>query len=138
METTINRKTDKTTIDGKPLLYLKIDGVWGYYYESGDDLIQYDMEGIEKISFSYTEKDGDKEVVHRIETKKLLKMISGNRILGFHEYTDKDNTPKKSIVIWVYTRGSWRLSLKKGLSELTDSDIIILNTVTRELWIQFQ
>lgn len=132
---TVIRKCEETTIDGKPLVKLKIGGVWGYYYEDGDDLVEYDAENINKITFSYSEKKDNTETVHRKETKKLLKMISGNRIMGFHEYLDNKDQPKNAIVVWVYTKGQWRLSLKKGISDLIPDDISIMkNGITEMGW----
>ena len=139
MNATVIRKTDKKTFDGKDLHILIINGKQGYYYADGDNMVEYD-ENIENITYTYLEKKEEDgvfitHIAHRTETRKILKRISDNRILGFHEYKDKEGVQLKAIVVWVYSRGKWCLSLKKGIPNLTNSDInVMCNTINEIGW----
>jgi len=133
---TITRQTEEVTIDGKPIVKIKMNGEWHSFYAEGDNLIEYDQ-AINNISFSYemkTSETGEK-VVFRAETKKILKLISEGRVIGFHEYkTPKtENTILKAIIVWNYVKGSWYPSSKKGISALSTEDISILKTGITEI-----
>lgn len=122
------KQTDMKAINGCPIVEIIRDGKKEYYYEDGDCLMEYDIT-INDISFSYQhEDDEDSVTIHREETKKLLKFISGNRVLGFHEYHcpndgDKD---QRAIVVWTKFKGAYRPSTKRGVSNMTIEDMVVL------------
>lgn len=130
----IIRETNRKTIDGLPIVQLKIGGEMLSFYrdDEKDELVEYD-ENINNISYSYEETTDASRKIIREETKKLLKTISRDRVLGFHEYFNSENEDFKAIVIWKKSRGTWRPTLTKGLSGLKDTDIAVLLNGIKEI-----
>lgn len=125
----IIRQTEKQTIDGKPIVEVKIGDKWHTFYqdETAQALIEYDT-AIESISFSYESGENNTRKIDREETRKHLTMISNDRVLGFHQYFKPDTgITYKAIVVWSKRGDKWLPSMKKGVSELTAEDMIKLN-----------
>lgn len=118
-------ETDERTLTGKPIVRLTINGIVNTYYREDDGSLQTYDETINDITSSVKDE--------REETKKLLLPLDDEHLLGLHEYTTKEGKHLKAFLIWTKKRGTWFMTVKRGLSDLDEHGIEMVKRGIREM-----